>query len=295
MNSLTHPPHKPHDRSGGSQESRRQQETTSAQRWPMGERRFGTVNWIGTVSLLEREIRRFLKVWIQTLAAPVVTSALFMTVFTLALAQGRGDVLGHSFIAFLAPGVVMMTVIQNSFANSSSSMTIAKMQGSIVDVLMPPLSANELVFGIAVGGAARGFLLSILCAVVLFPVAGVGLAQPLWALFFGATAALMLALTGLAAGIWAHKVDHTAAITNFVITPLSFLSGTFYEITRLPEPFLAIAHWNPFFYLIDGFRYGALGVSEASPWIGAAVSLGCVAALWFLCQRMVATGYRLKS
>lgn len=295
MTTLIRPPQHRPDPVPETQETGHERTGAMARNWSMGERRFGTVNWIGTTALLEREIRRFLKVWIQTLAAPVATSALFLSVFTLALGQGRGDVLGHAFIGFLAPGVVMMTVIQNAFANASSSITIAKMQGSIVDILMPPLSSAELVFGIAVGGAARGVALALLCGLALFPFAGVGVAQPLWALFFAFAGSLMLALLGLAAGIWAQKVDQTAAITAFIITPLSFLSGTFYEITRLPEPFLGIARWNPIFYLIDGFRYGVLGASEASPWLGALLCLGVITALWILCQRMISSGYRLKS
>ncbi|MBX2856058.1 MAG: ABC transporter permease [Rhodobacteraceae bacterium] len=261
----------------------------------MGARRFGRVNWIGVWTLFRREVLRFFNVYTQTLVAPVITAAMFMAVFTLALAQGRGETLGVAFITFLAPGVVMMTVLQNAFANTSSSIMIAKIQGNIVDTLMPPLSASELTAAIACGGAARGIAVALLASAVLFPIAGVPLAQPLWALFFMVAGSLMMALIGLAAGIWSEKFDHIAAVTNFIITPLSFLSGTFYSIERLPEPFATASLFNPFFYLIDGYRYGAIGVSDASPWIGACVILVAIFAVGALCWRMFGTGYKLKS
>lgn len=261
----------------------------------MGVRRFGRYNLLGVQTLLRREVLRFLKVYMQTLMAPVATAALFLGVFALALAERRGAVLGEPFIAFLAPGVVMMTVIQNSFANTSSSMIIAKVQGNIVDTLMPPLSPAELTFGIAIGGAARGVLVAILCSLALFPFAGVGLAHPLWALFFVCAGALLLALIGLAGGIWADKFDHMAAVTNFIVTPLSFLSGTFYSVEGLPPVMATLLHYNPFFYLIDGFRYGALGVSDSSPWLGAGILVIAIAVMWTLCWRMFVTGYKLKS
>ena len=255
----------------------------------------GGVNWIGLETLTRREITRFLKVYGQTVLAHVATSAMFLLVFTFALAGHKGDVAGVPYPQFLAPGVAMMSVLQSSFANTSSSIMIAKIQGSIFDTLTPPLSAGELVVGFVAGAVARGMLIALLCAALLFPFVGVGLAAPLWALFFSLAGAVMLALLGLIAGIWATKFDHVASITNFVVMPLSFLSGSFYSIDALPAAWRAVSHYNPFFYLIDGFRYGVLGVSDASPWAGAAVSLGVIVALWWLCWRMLATGYRLKS
>ena len=261
----------------------------------MGARRFGRVKWLGVATLCRREVLRFLKVYTQTLLAPVATSGLFLAVFTLALARSRGQVEGLDFSQFLAPGVVMMSVIQNAFANTSSSMMTSKVQGNIVDTLMPPLSAGELVFGMATGAAARGLGVALLACAVLFPAVGVGLAHPLWALFFVLAGSVMLGLIGLAAGIWAAKFDHMAAITNFIITPLSFLSGTFYSIDALPSHWRTVSQANPFHYLIDGFRYGVLGVHDSSPWLGAGVCLIAIAGLWLLCWRMFATGYKLKS
>ena len=266
-----------------------------AERIGMGVRRFGRVNWQGLKTLAGREVRRFLAVYSQTIAAPVVTAILFMVVFTLAFGEGRGDSLGLPFEQFLAPGVLMMTVIQNAFANTSSSLIIAKVQGTIVDALMPPLSAAEILAGYVAGGLARGAVCAVAVGAIVFPVVGVGLAHPAWAVVFVVSASLMLSLIGLLAAIYAEKFDQMAAITNFVVTPLSFLSGTFYSIDRLPETFRTLSHGNPFFYLIDGFRYGALGRSDADPWLGLALTMAVNAVLAAIALRWLATGYRLKS
>jgi ABC-2 type transport system permease protein len=259
-----------------------------------GERRFGRWNSLGVWTLYVREVQRFVKVWTQTLAAPMATAALFMVVFTLAFGRDRGDVSGFGFATFIAPGLVMMSVIQNAFANTSSSIMISKVQGNIVDTLMPPLSATELTLGYAAGGATRGLFVAVAVALLIFPFTDARLAHPVWALAFVLMGGLMLSLIGVAAGIVADKFDQMAAITNFVVTPLSFLSGTFYSIEVLPEPFWTISHLNPFFYLIDGFRFGALGASDASPWLALAVTAGVNAALWTLCWRMFQSGYKLK-
>ncbi len=266
-----------------------------AERIGLGVRRFGQVNWQGLRTLAEREVRRFLAVYSQTVMAPVMTAVLFMVVFTLAFGEGRGDSLGVSFAQFLAPGVLMMTVIQNAFANTSSSLIIAKVQGNIVDTLMPPLSPAELLAGYVIGGLARGALCAVVVGVIVFPVVGVGLAHPIWAVVFVVSASLMLSLIGLLAAIYSDRFDQMAAITNFVVTPLSFLSGTFYSIDRLPPAFQTLSHANPFFYLIDGFRYGALGRSDAEPWIGLLLTLVVNVLLALLAWRWLATGYRLKS
>ncbi|MEL6425407.1 MAG: ABC transporter permease, partial [Pseudomonadota bacterium] len=260
-----------------------------------GTRRFGRVNWLGLQTLILREVRRFSTVWTQTVAAPMATAALFMAVFTLAIGSQRGDVMGTPFAAFLAPGIVMMTVIQNAFANTSSSIMISKVQGNIVDTLMPPLSAAELLIGYVAGGVARGTLVALCVGLLVFPLLGLGVAQPGWALLFILLGATMLALVGIMAGIVAEKFDQMAAITNFVVTPLSFLSGTFYSLEALPPAMQAISHANPVFYVIDGFRFGVLGVSDSPPALGAAVVGGVILALALLCHRLLARGYRLKS
>lgn len=261
----------------------------------MGVRRFGRVNWLGAWTLYRREVSRFLSVAGQTIAAPIATTVLFMVVFTVAFGVGRRDVMGVHFAQFLAPGVLMMAVIQNAFANTSSSLVISKVQGNIVDTLMPPLSAGELLVGYAMGGATRGLLVAAVIGVLVFPAVGLWPAHPLWALGFAILGATMLSLVGLIAGIYADKFDQMAAITNFLITPLSFLSGTFYSIEALPPLFQTLSHVNPFFYLIDGFRYGVLGVSDTDPRLGLAVSLAVIAALAALAWRWLARGYRLKA
>ena len=261
----------------------------------MGARRFGRFNWLGLATLYVREVQRFMNVYTQTILAPVATSILFMVVFTLAFGDRRGEMLGLPFQEFLAPGILMMSVIQNAFANTSSSVLIAKVQGNIVDTLMPPLSPGEILAGYVLGGATRGVVCAVAIGLVIFPVVGVGIAHVGWALYFILSAGLMLSLMGLLAGIFSEKFDQMAAITNFVVTPLSFLSGTFYSIETLPDLFRAASHANPFFYVIDGFRYGVLGVSDSDPWAGFAVTLAVNLALAWLAWRWIARGYRLKA
>lgn len=261
----------------------------------MGVRRFGRVNWLGLQTLIERETRRFLTVWTQTLAAPLVTAGLFLTVFALAIGPRRGDVMGVPFVEFLAPGILMMTVIQNSFANTSSSIVISKVQGNIVDTLMPPLSAGELVTGYLVGGILRGLIVAVTIAVALMLVLGVTIAHPLWALVFAVLGAAFLGALGIIAAIFAEKFDQMAAVTNFIIVPLSFLSGTFYSIEGLPGWMQTLTHMNPVFYLIDGVRYGFIGVSDSSPWLGLVVCLVATSAVISLCWYWFKIGYRLKA
>ncbi|MBY8976717.1 ABC transporter permease [Rhodobacteraceae bacterium NNCM2] len=261
----------------------------------MGVRRFGRINWLGLQTLYLREVQRFLNVYTQTVLAPVATSVLFMVVFSLAFAARRGDQAGIPFEVFLAPGVMMMAVIQNAFANTTSSLMIAKVQGNIVDTLMPPLSAFELLAGYALGGVTRGALCALVLVIVVFPVLSIMPAHVVWLIVFVVLGSLMMSFAGLLAAIYAEKFDQTAAITNFIITPLSFLSGTFYSIMVLPPVFQAISRVNPIFYLIDGARYGALGVSDANPWVGLAVITAVNLGLGLLCWRWFSTGYRLKA
>jgi len=260
-----------------------------------GQRRFGRVNWLGLYTLIEREVKRFSSVWSQTVLAPLITAALFLLVFSLAIGSRRGDVMGVPFAHFLAPGILMMTVMQNAFANTASSLVISKVQGNIVDTLMPPLSALELVVGYTAGGVLRGLAVSAAVMLVTFPFLGLPVAHPLWALLFILLGSVMLSLAGLLAGIVSNRFDQMSAITNFIVTPLSFLSGTFYSIDILPPGLRLVAHVNPIFYLIDGARFGVTGVSDRSPLLGAVVcTVLCVGmALW--CWRWFATGYKLKS
>lgn len=260
-----------------------------------GSRRFGAVNWLGVWTLYLKEVRRFWKVMTQTVAAPVVTTLLYLAIFALAIGKFRPDVQGVPFVEFLAPGLVMMTMIQNAFANTSSSILISKIQGNIVDVLMPPLSAGELNVGIAMAGVTRGLVCGCATALAMLPFVDLGLAH-LWAvLFFAVGASLMLALLGILGGIWSEKFDHLQAVTNFVILPLTFLSGTFYSVTQLPDLAHKLTMWNPVFYLIDGFRYGITGHADGSIATGVAIVLGMNLILWTACHMAFRTGYRLKA
>ncbi|OEJ69227.1 ABC transporter permease [Magnetovibrio blakemorei] len=251
-------------------------------------------NWIGLYTLYMREVRRFVKVYTQTIIGPVVTTLLFLAVFSLALGRAVTEVHGVPFMQFLAPGLIMMAIVQNAFANTSSSMMISKVQGNIVDTLMPSLSAHELTFGIAMGGMTRGILVGIAVTLVLAIWVPISIHHVGFVLFHAVAASLMLSLLGVIGGIWSDKFDHIAAVTNFIITPLSFLSGTFYSIERLPELAQTIARVNPFFYMIDGFRYGFIGNSDASVVTGMAVVGIMDLVLWIICWRMFESGYKLK-
>ena len=259
---------------------------------------FGTpfdLNLIGLWTLYLKEVRRFLKVPAQTLLAPVVTTLMFLLIFTLALGGSGRVIEGLPFLEFLAPGLIMMAVVQNAFANTSSSILIGKIQGNIVDVLMPPLRPSELMFGVVAGGVTRGVLVAVVVTLAMLPAVSLEVAHPALVPYYVGNGSLMLALLGLLGGLWAEKFDQMATVTNFVITPLSFLSGTFYSIAQLPGPFLVAAHLNPFFYLIDGLRFGFTGHADGSIVIGAiavaAVNLG----LWALAHALIARGYRLKA
>jgi len=261
----------------------------------MGTRRFGRVNWLGLYTLASREVQRFLAVWTQTLMAPLVTAGLFMLIFSIAIGPRRGDVMGVSFTTFIAPGILMMTVIQNSFANTSSSIVISKVQGNIVDTLMPPLSAAEMVLGYLAGGIGRGLFVALAIALALWVVLGITPAQPLLALAFITLGAAFLGGLGIVAGIFANKFDQMAAITNFVVTPLAFLSGTFYSVEALPPVLNEVTHFNPIFYLIDGARYGLIGVSDSPPMLGLGVGIFSTLVISAVAWAMLARGYRLKA
>ena len=256
---------------------------------------FGDLNLVGLWTLYAKEVRRFVKVITQTVVAPVITTLVFLAIFSLAFGADRPAVGGVPFLEFLAPGLIVMAVVQNSFANTSSSIMIAKVQGNIIDYLMPPLSPGELLFGVAMGGVTRGMLVGAVVWIGMLPFVPMSPAH-LWAiLYFGLAASLLLSLLGFLAALWAEKFDHMAAVTNFVITPLSFLSGTFYSIERLPEPFYAVALGNPFFYMIDGVRFGFTGQSDASIAVGCIVLALVNAVLWLLALRLVRSGYKLKA
>lgn len=231
---------------------------------PRGEPIFTGVNWLGLWSLYLKEVRRFMKVQTQTIWAPAVTTLLFLVIFTVALGREGREVLGVPFATFVAPGLIVMGMMQNAFANSSFSLLSGKIQGTIIDLLMPPLSEGELMAGIIGAAVTRAVLvgLTVALAMLLWPGVTLSPAHPWAIVWFGLMGAVLLSLIGLMTSIWSEKFDHNAAISNFVIAPLSLLSGTFYVIDNLHGIFQTISHFNPFFYVISGFRYGFLAQSD---------------------------------
>lgn len=261
---------------------------------PPQPREYHGVNWEGFKTLYLREIRRFWKVGMQTLAAPVVTALLYMMVFVVA-AQGARPIHGLAYGAFVAPGLIMMQVLNNAFSNSSSSLLQAKMNGLMGDFLTPPLTPAEHVAAFGLGAATRGLMVGAVTWLAVLPFSHLGVAH-LWAiLFYGVGAALILGFLGIMAGLWAEKFDHMAVVTNFIVMPMTFLSGTFYLVERLPEPFRSFSHFNPFFYLIDGFRYGFIGHAEGSVAVGMTMTLTLTLFTGSVCLWMFTTGYKIKT
>ena len=251
-------------------------------------------NWIGLWTLYTREVRRFTKVYMQTILAPLMSTSLFLAVFSLALGSAARSVGNTPFIEFLAPGLMIMAISQNAFANTSSSLMTAKVQGSIVDTLMAPLTAFEIHFGLTMGGVTRGIVVGCAVALAMHVFVGLGIHSLTHIVFHAVMASMMLAQLGVLGAIWAEKFDHISAVTNFVITPLSFLSGTFYSIQRLPEAAQTLAQFNPFFYMIDGFRYGFIGYADGNIAVGLVVMSAINLTLWVLCTRFFGIGYKLK-
>ncbi|MBK6897272.1 MAG: ABC transporter permease [Alphaproteobacteria bacterium] len=262
----------------------------------LGERRIRGINKIGLYTLVRKEVERFLKVYTQTLIAPAVTTLLFYTVFALAfggLERKMED--GLSYLSFLAPGLIMMAMAQNAFSNTSSSLVISKIQGNIVDLLMPPLSAGEILTGYMLGSVIRGLAVGLSTLIVLSLFVSVSIHSIAAILIFAVLGTHMMGALGVVAGIWSEKFDQIAAFTNFIVTPLTFLSGTFYRIDILPEAWRFAAYLNPFFYMIDGFRYGFIGHADGSLLAGISILLLVNFGLTVLAYRMLKTGYKIKS
>ncbi len=257
-------------------------------------RQMGSVNWIGLKTLVRKEIGRFMNVYIQTIFAPLITLGLFFTVFSLSIG-GDKQVFGVPYMHFLAPGLLMMTMIQNSFANSSSSLIIAKVQGNIVDLLMPPLSATEILFGYILGALIRSLMIGALGLFVMIVFLHLPIERPGLLLLFAILGNTMMGTLGIVGGLWSEKFDHLATLTNFIVTPLTFLSGTFYALTALPPLWQTVAAYNPFFYIIDGFRAGFIGTPEGDLTTGLVILIGSNVFLIGLAWWMLKTGYKTKS
>ena len=237
-------------------------------KYKIGTRRFGLINWVGAWTLYKKEVLRFIAVWIQTIFSPIVTSLLFLSVLNLAIGNNRGDVLGVPFITFLAPGLIAMQVIQQAFSHSASSFMIKKIDGSIVDILYAPLSAGEVTAAVILSATTRSVIIAIISIITFFFIVEIKITNFFTLLAYTFLSSFILGATGMIAGLWAEKFDHMATVTNFIIIPLSFLSGTFYTIDRLPEYLQIASKLNPFFYMIDGFRFSFIGVADSSIFYG---------------------------
>ena len=264
-------------------------------KYKIGSRRFGVVNWVGAWTLYKKEVLRFLIVWVQTIFSPLISSLLFLLVLSLAIGADRGEVLGVPFITFLAPGLISMQVIQQSFSHSSSSFMIGKIQGNIVDLLYAPLSASEVTISVSLAAVTRSVMIAIVSIIVFKLLIDIEIKNYLLLIIFTLLSSFILGNIGIIAGLWAEKFDHMATVTNFVIVPLSFLSGTFYSINRLPEVLQIISKANPFFYMIDGFRYSFIGTSDGSISIGLVYLTALSFVSWLVCYLLYKKGYKIKS
>ena len=255
------------------------------------------VNWGGLRTLYIKEVRRFFKVQMQTVWAPAITQLLYLVIFTVALGRGGRLVLGVPFADFVAPGLIVMAMMQNAFANASFSLLVGKIQGNIVDYLMPPLSTGELIAGLVGAAVTRAVLvgLALWLVMLLWPGVSVDVRRPELVLYFGLMGSLLLSFLGLLTSVWAEKFDHATAVTNFVVMPLSLLSGTFYSVHQLAPAFQKVSHANPFFYVISGFRAGFLGVSDSPLAVGAIALLLLNVALWVVCYALLKSGWKIKN
>ena len=251
--------------------------------------------WIGFRTLFLKEVMRFWKVGFQTVAAPVLNAVLFLLIFSHVLDRHvtvYGDV---SYTAFLVPGLIMMSLLQNAFANTSSSLIQSKITGNIVFVLLPPISYLQFYCAYVGAGVLRGLLVGTGVWLVSLPFVEISLAEPLWIVMFALMGGIILGSFGVIAGILAEKFDQIAVFQNFLIMPLTMLSGVFYSIHSLPELWQSVSHMNPFFFMIDGFRYGFFGQSDVSPWLSLAVVGAVCVVLAALSLALLARGYKLRN
>ncbi len=260
------------------------------------------VNWIGLRTLYMKEVRRFFKVQTQTIWAPAATTLLQLMIFSVALGGAGREVLGVPFAAFVAPGLIVMGMMQNAFQNASFSFLAGKIQGTIIDLLMPPLTEGELMVALVAGAVTRAVLvgLALAAAMAFWPGVSLSMAHPWAVAWFGLMGSVFLALLGLLSSIWAEKFDHNAAFTNFLITPLTMLSGTFYVISNLSPLFQTISRGNPFFYIISGFRFGFLGESDIGSTnqavLHGAIGVGLLnVVLAAIAYKVLRSGWKLKS
>ena len=250
--------------------------------------------YIRFLTLYIKELKRFTKIPGQTILAPAATTLLFMVIFSTAIGNSRNEYILTDFKLFLFPGLIMMTIIQNAFMNNSSSLLMSKVQGNIVDLLMPPISNFQIIVSFILVGITRGLTVAIAAAIFMLPFVEIEIYSFIVVLFFAVMSSAILSLIGLLTGIWADKWDHLGTIDNFIIIPLSFLSGTFYSIKILPEFIQNLSFFNPFFYMIDGFRYGFIGSSDVNIMMSIQILIFCFIILLFFSYLILQSGYKLR-
>ena len=255
------------------------------------------VNWVGLKTLYIKEVRRFFKVQLQTIWGPAISTLLLLIVFVVALGGVKPQVLGSPFADFLAPGLIIMGMMQNAFANSSFSLLVGKIQGTIVDYLMPPLSTGELLAAMVGGAVTRAVFVGLAVWAVMFFWPGVDIMprHPWAVVVFGLLGSTLLALLGVLTSIWAEKFDHAAAVSTFLVGPLALLSGTFYTVDRLDPIFQAISRANPFHYAISGFRYGFIGETDSPILLGIVVLTALNIGLAIACYLVLRSGWKLRA
>lgn len=251
-------------------------------------------NWIGLKTLLTKEVSRFLKVYLQTLLAPVVTSFLFLVIFSQVFDDRTSMFHGINYTEFLMPGLIMMSIIQNAFANSSSSIIQSKVTGNLIFVLVTPLSSVDLYIAFVAASVTRGILVGLVVYIVSLLFVPMLPMHPFYVIFMSILSGATLGALGIIAGVWAEKFDQMAGFTNFIIVPLSFLSGVFYSIHVLPKFWETLSYFNPFFYMVDGFRYGFFGASDVSPWLSLATTASAFCAITVFTLAMLRSGYKLR-
>ena len=264
-------------------------------KYKIGKRRFGLINWVGAWTLYQKEVLRFLIVWAQTIFSPLVSSLLFLMVLSLAIGNERGEVLGVPFITFLAPGLIAMQVIQQSFSHSSSSLLMGKVMGNIVDMIGAPLSASEVTLAIILASITRAVMISIISIIVFSIMIEIEIKNFLVFSSYLIVSSFIMGTAGFIAGLWADKFDHMATVTNFIIVPLSFLSGTFYSLERLPSYLVTLSYYNPFFHMIDGFRYSFINSMDGSIKFGLSYLIIISVLMWIIAYTLYKKGYKIKS
>ena len=263
-------------------------------KYQIGERRFG-INWVGAYTLYLKETLRFLTVFGQTIVGPVVTSILFLLVLSLALGNERPSVLGVTFIEFLAPGLIAMQIVQQAFSHSSSSLLMGKMMGTIVDLIGAPLSAAEVTIAVILAAVTRALMISVISIIIFSFFIDIKINNYLIFFSYLFLSGIIMGSAGFIAGLWAEKFDHMATATNFIIVPLSFLSGTFYSIERLPNILNTLSQYNPFFHMIDGFRYSFINNMDGSIKFSLIYLIILSILVWFIAYKLYKKGYKIKS